>query len=196
MYVQNKSIIVVCEGPSERAYLQELNRYLDEEAIPIHFLPKSSGGGDYGKVIKKFKEERKANRRTEIIIWVDWDIYQRNDRSNCDNYRGKPDDIPDFHFSYKNFEDYLSMHCDRSELDKWVESCVGRDHFNSPSHSSEYIPAFITFIGGAYDKGDMPIEITHHSLNNLKTHQNDTSILFKCDFAKVLFELIDAAECS
>lgn len=29
MYVQNKSIIVVCEGPSERAYLQELNRYLD-----------------------------------------------------------------------------------------------------------------------------------------------------------------------
>jgi hypothetical protein len=75
----------------------------------------------------------------------------------------------------------------------WIASCVGRNHFVTPSHSIEYITDFITFIGGCYKKGDMPIEITCQSLNNLKTHQNDLSVPFKCDFAKVLFELIDVA---
>lgn len=196
MYVPNKIIIVVCEGPSERAYLQEMNRYFDEEGIPIHFIPMSSGGGDYVNIEKKFRAVRKGNHRSEILIWADWDIYQRNNHSNMEHYQSKPEDIPDFLFSRKNFEDFLSMHCDRSEMNKWISSCVGRNHFITPSHSSEYIPDFITFIGGRYEKGDMPIEITDQSLNNLKTHQNDPSIPFKCDFAKVLFELIDAAGCT
>lgn len=37
MYIQNRNIIIVCEGPSEKAYIQELNRYLEEEDIPLHF---------------------------------------------------------------------------------------------------------------------------------------------------------------
>ena len=194
MFVPNKIIVVVCEGASEKAYLQELNRYFDEEAIPLSFIPKSADGGDYAKVARKYREVRKANHKEEIIIWVDWDIYQRNDRKNLDNYHRKPADIPDFLFSYKNFEDFLSMHFDRAEMDKWMSSCIGRNHFDTPSHSSEYLEDFITFIGKSYTKGEMPIDITFHALENLKRHQKDESILIKCDFAEKLFQSIGSLQ--
>ena len=45
MYVQNKIIIIMCEGASEKAYIQELNRYLEEEGIPLHFIPRPWNGG-------------------------------------------------------------------------------------------------------------------------------------------------------
>ncbi len=136
MYVQNKTIIIVCEGASEKAYIQELNRYLEEEDIPLHFIPRPSNGGQYSPVVQKYKEVRKHNKTTRILIWVDWDRYQRNDNSDMDNYRKKPGDIPDFLFSHMNFEDFLSMHRDRAEMERWGTSCVGRDHFTTPSHST------------------------------------------------------------
>lgn len=40
-------------------------------------------------------------------------------------------------------------------------------------------------------KGEMPIEIDYSSLGNHRKHQKDTSIPFKCDFAAVLFQLIE-----
>jgi hypothetical protein len=195
MYVQNKTIIIVCEGASEKAYIQELNRYLEEEEIPLNFIPRPSNGGQYGPVVQKFKEVRKNNKTTRILIWVDWDRYQRNDNSDMDNYRKKPSDIPDFLFSHMNFEDFLSMQRDRSEMERWWTSCIGRDHFTTPSHSVEYMPAFTTFIGGSYSKGDMPIAIDCRSLSNLRTHENDASVPFKCGFAKELFRLMEAEAC-
>ncbi|NCC12395.1 MAG: hypothetical protein EOM32_03370 [Spirochaetia bacterium] len=192
MYVQNKNIIIVCEGASEKAYIQELNRYLEEEDIPLHFIPRPSNGGQYSFVVKKYKEVRKDNRMGEILIWVDWDRYQRNDNSDMDNYLGRPNEIPAFLFSYQNFEDFLSMHCDRSEMQRWWVSCISRNHFTTPSHSSEYIPSFRAFMGGNYSKGTIPITIDYHSLSNLRMHQNDTSIPIKCDFADLLFRLLEA----
>lgn len=191
MYKQKKSILVVCEGPSERAYIQELNRYLNEEEIPLIFIPKSSDGGQYTLVIRKYKEVRKANRSSEIIIWVDYDRYQRNDDSDMDNYRSKPAAIPDFLFSHQNFEDFLSMHCDRPEMERWLTSCVARNHFNIPSHSSEYMQSFKVFIGGNYKKGVIPICINSHTLNNVRIHQEDPAVPFKCDFVKTFFCLIE-----
>jgi hypothetical protein len=91
-----------------------------------------------------------------------------------------------------NFEDFLSMHCDRLEMQRWWTSCVSRDHFIIPSHNNEYLPTFKTFIGGNYTKGDMPLTINRYLLENLRTHQEDTSVPFKCDFAGKLFELIDS----
>jgi len=40
MYVRNRNIIIVCEGASEKAYIQELKRYLEEEDIALHFIPR------------------------------------------------------------------------------------------------------------------------------------------------------------
>ena len=58
MYVQNRNIIIVCEGASEKAYIQELNRYLEEEDIPLHFIPRPSNGGQFSPVVKKYREGR------------------------------------------------------------------------------------------------------------------------------------------
>jgi hypothetical protein len=192
MYEQRKSMTVVCEGASEKAYIQELNRYLEEEDIPLHFFPRPSNGGQYTQVVRKYKEARKNNHTARILIWVDWDRYRRNDNADMDNYRKKSKDIPDFLFSYMNFEDFLSMHLDRGEMEEWWTSCNGRHHFDTPSHSKEYMPAFRSFIGETYEKGEMPIEIDCHNLGNLRSHQNDPSVPFKCDFAGELFRLMDA----
>lgn len=150
MYTRNQNIIIVCEGASEKAYIQELNRYLEEEDIPLHFIPRPSNGGQYSPVVKKYREVRKDNRTARILIWVDWDRYLRNDNADMDNYLKKPSDIPDFHFSYMNFEDFLSMHHEQSKMQKWWTSCVSRNHFTTPSHSNDYLPAFNDFIGGRY----------------------------------------------
>lgn len=196
MYEQRKSMTVVCEGASEKAYIQKLNRYLEEEDIPLHFFPRPSNGGQYTQVVRKFKEARKNNSTARILIWVDWDRYRRNDNADMDNYRKRSKDIPDFLFSYMNFEDFLSMHLDRDEMEKWWTSCNGRHHFDTPSHSKEYMPAFRSFIGETYDKGEIPIEIDCHNLGNLRSHQNDPSVPFKCDFAGELFRLMAELECS
>ena len=52
------------------------------------------------------------------------------------------------------------------------------------------MPSFRMFIGETYEKGDIPIDIDCHSLENLRIHQNDPSVPFKCDFAKELFRLM------
>jgi hypothetical protein len=191
MSVQKRPILVICEGPSERAYLQELNRYFEEEDIPLIFIAKPSNGGQYALVKNTYSKTKKDNPRSAIYIWVDRDRYMRNDNDDMKNYQSKSSGIPDFLFSEMNFEDFLTMHLDREELNKWWNSCAGRNHFTSPSHSGEYIPAFMAFIGSDYSKGEMPIEINCHSLKNLKRHQEDTSIPFKCDFADLLFQLIE-----
>lgn len=144
-------------------------------------------------MVKKYREVRKDNRTARILIWVDWDRYLRNDNADMDNYRNKSNDIPDFLFSYMNFEDFLSMHLNRDKMEKWWISCNSRHHFDIPSHSKEYISAFRKWIGETYEKGEMPLPIDRQSLENLRTHQDDPSVPFKCDFAKELFRLMDAA---
>jgi hypothetical protein len=68
VYIRNQNIIIVCEGASEKAYIQELTRYLEEEDIPLHFIPRPSNGGQYSPVVKKYREVRKENRTTKILI--------------------------------------------------------------------------------------------------------------------------------
>lgn len=186
-----KTIIVVCEGASENAYIQELNRFLDENKQPFRFIAKPSNGGMFSHVIRKYNEIRRDNSRTEVLIWVDWDRYCRNDNGDKDNYDRKAKGIPDFLFSYHNFEDFLVMHFDRSIVDEWVVSCISRDHFKNPSHSKEYEKAFNALIKDAYIKGELPIEINSNTLKHLREHQNDSGIFFTCGFAQKFLELID-----
>lgn len=196
MFKQKKSIICVCEGPSERAYIQELNRFFEEEEIALHIIPKPSKGGQYSLVRKMYRSTLKNNPRLPICIWVDWDRYKRNDSGDLDNYQNKPSDIPDFWFTYMNFEDFLSMHLETEDVNRWWVSCNGRNHFSSPSHSSEYIPEFIKFLGDQYNKGEIPIAVNASSLENLKKHQEDPSIPFACDFAAEVFRLMEMAHSS
>ena len=190
MCLQNKIITIVCEGPSENAYIQEINRLFKEEEIPLTFIGRPSEGGHYKAVISKYKSEKDKNPRSDIRIWVDWDRYMRNDSKDMDHYKKKSSKIPNFLFSYMNFEDFLVLHLTRDKLNQWISSCIRRNHFKSPSKSNEYLDEFKHFIGG-YSKGEIPIEISKASLENLKRNQEDLKVPIKCDFAKELFELID-----
>ena len=77
-----KSIIVICEGKSETKYLQELNRFLRENSAEnsIVFVPKTVWTGHFTEVVKKYRDERKLNKKANIEIWVDYDIYKRNEQ--------------------------------------------------------------------------------------------------------------------
>lgn len=190
----NKTIILLCEGASEVAYIQELNRYLRENECDFVFIPKQVGSGFYTDVYKKFKEENKANPKTPKKIILDDDIYVRNadkcERNNSAKYAESPIKS-EMLFNTHNFEDFLMLHCDDETLNRWVATCVEHNHVNVPMHSEEYEPLVNDFFPG-YAKGAFPFSaITQGMLDNLFRHNEDLSIFIKSDFASYLKELLN-----
>lgn len=118
LYTQ-KPYIILCEGSSEYAYIQILNRILNDNNINISFVAKGIGTGHFSDVEKAYKKQCKENKKIDKVIWVDKDIYKRNDRNNGIEYAGKADNISDFLFTTYNFEDFLVMHLDDDTVNKW-----------------------------------------------------------------------------
>lgn len=106
-----KQYTVICEGRSEFVYIQRLQSFLDSQfagwSVPLTFRPIDNGGGSCGTVITGYKKQRAENKRAIIQVWVDYDLYFRNDKDCMTRYLAKPRGIPDFRFSYHNFEDSL-----------------------------------------------------------------------------------------
>ena len=192
----NKIILVVCEGNSERAYLQELNRFLRENEIPLHFISAVSEGGDFCKVNLCYRKCRKNNKKTTIVVWVDDDIYKRNDRKCGDNYATKPQGIPDFMFNMENFEDFIVMHLLDDKVEAWKAICTREGHFTSPMHAINYVPLLLKHsILPGYKKGTFSecLVIDQGSLDNLRRHNTDSTLPFSSDFAKFMIEEIERA---
>lgn len=188
-----KTTIIICEGPSEENYIKELNKYFRESSIHIILTPKVVGTGEYKSVIKKYREVyqeyngRNKKNKMPIEIWVDFDIYHRDNNNCMTNYKNKPKLIPDFLFSYENFEDFLVLHEDKVQLQKWEEICNKHNHFDIPLHENKYLPLLRDNIFPGYEKGSLPINIDKNSLNNLFEHNNnDENIKIKSDFASFL----------
>ncbi len=193
----NKIILVVCEGNSERAYLQELNRFLRESEIPLVFNVEVSAGGDYRLVDLCFRRCRKGNRTMDIVVWVDDDIYKRNDKGNRDNYARRPKGIPAFKFNYENFEDFLVVHLPDDRVESWQEICNHERHFTSPMHANEYVPLLLkNSILPGYKKWTFSecLVIDQGSLDNLERHNTDAAISFNSDFATFIIEAIEKAK--
>lgn len=175
--------IIVCEGESEWVYLQRLQAFLDEQEVPsgtfeapLRFINSERAlakTGSFGKIKSAYIKTRKANRRTPSIqIWVDFDLYHRNDNRCAEHYAGKAKGIPDFLFSFHNFEDFLALHYKGQPLEYWLRcgSPTGRNHFYKPLHSRDYVLEIEKIIPG-YRKGQLPADfISWESLNNLKTN--------------------------
>ena len=205
--------IMVCEGRSERAYLQRLQSFLDNETecwpVPLQFIPRlpvggdglEQGGGYYANILKCFKSERKKNRKSRIEVWVDDDIYVREDgereRENRASYLAKLGSIPDFHFSFHNFEDFLALHLDDAAIQRW-HAAFDLAHVSRPLHSQDYLPLYEAVFPG-YRKGDVPPDfITRDSLSRLKARLDRPLVPTAvepsfCSFAHFLIEQIDAA---
>ena len=182
-------IILLCEGESEYAYIQELNRYLRENECNFKFIPKVIGSGFYSEVQKKHKEVRKDNPRTPIRILLDDDIYVRNgDNHEQDNSSKLANSgyKEEFLFNVHNFEDFLMLHCDDETLNQWLIKCAEKNHKNTPMHSEQYMP-LVKEIFPDYEKGELPFSPNdQEKLDNLFRHNEDNSIFIKSDFATYL----------
>jgi len=187
--VNNEIIILLCEGESECAYIQVLNRYLRENEYNFKFIPKLIGSGFYTDVHKKLQEERKNNPRTPIKILLDDDIYVRNEgKREQDNssmlansgYKGV------FLFNTHNFEDFLMLHYDDDTLNLWLTKCSETNHRDFPMHSAQFIP-LVKDIFPDYEKGELLFSaIDQEKLDNLFRHNEDESIFIKSTFATYL----------
>jgi hypothetical protein len=118
--------------------------------VPLKFIPlfTKNKNGHYKSAEKGFNNARTSNRGTGIKIWVDYDIYLRNDKDNMTQYQNKPTRIPDFHFSFHNFEDFLVMHMEDQRVRAWHECVEPTGHFRKPLHSRDYGPHFRNIISG------------------------------------------------
>lgn len=200
-YIQNIYLYVVCEGKSERNYLDALNRFFRGTELPItiHTLkPQKNdkkiedGGGRYKDVVKRYNVLKKQNRNSKPWIWVDYDIYLRNDQSCMVLYKKKPEGIPDFLFTHHNFEDYLILHHDYETIKLWYNISSSHNHIIQPLHSAQYLPLYRQLFP-KYEKGELPEEytsITQEMLENALTHSLDESIPFRCDFIEQLAKFI------
>jgi len=177
--------IIICEGHSEVAYIQQLNRLLRESGVQVILHPKRVGTGLYSSVMKKYRAEKKQNPRTEIRVWVDYDLYARNDRNCMVNYNKTKDKIP-FMFNVQNFEDFLALHLDDEKLRNWLGICKANDHFNVPMHSDVYVPFVQQHLFSNYKKGDLPFELTLEMVKNLFRHHTNSEIQLKSYFTEFL----------
>lgn len=179
-------IIVICEGESEYSYIQNINRILHyKSSYGALFKPVAVNTGYFNEVKKRYSSEFKNNPKSSIIIWVDFDLYKRNDKDCMKSYK-KKQGTPDFLFSYMNFEDFLILHENENTVSKWIK--LRGDHFEEPMHSDEYLSKF-KLIKPNYKKGELtpPIDKSRFEmmLNNLESRK-----FYRNDFGKFLLDNI------
>lgn len=184
-----KRFLILCEGASECAYLQHLNAFLKQ--LPpsdgfLQLIPKPSrksektggligcGNGTFGVVSNWYKNVKRENPHQKIEIWVDSDLYVRNDKDCFTQYNRKPQSIPGFKFSIHNFEDFLAFHANDNQYEQWKRLMENAGHFQRPLHFDDYRPLFLE-VFPEYRKGKMvPFHINEASLKILFRHlRND-----------------------
>ena len=175
--------VIVCEGESEWACLQRLQSFLDQQPLadgafesPLRFIVPERvvvKNGAFGKLKSRFNKTRQQNRKSSILIWADFDLYHRNDKNCADLYARKTPGIPDFFFSFHNFEDFYALHWGGARLAEWLRygNPAGRGHFTAPLHARDYLPE-IQRIFPDYAKGALPADfISWATLRNLKANR-------------------------
>lgn len=171
---------VVCEGTSEQTYIQQLQGFIEKLPSPdgvfmaplIFNAPNRdyiANGGQIGAIKKAYLRVRKKNPRSPVVVWADFDLYHRNESGCSIAYSNKGRSMPDFHFSYHSFEDFLALHLERELLNEWY-TWGARSHFNNPQASDDCASLICKLIPD-YKKGTLPTcFITKERLRNLKAN--------------------------
>ena len=197
------SYLIVCEGASEANYLTLLTRLLQTLPPPeclkgyslrfnlpqlegasldtkSEYAGRCVGSGRYIHLKKAWQKARKDNAGVDIHVWADWDLYERNDWNCLTDYMAKPKGIPDFHFSFQNFEDFWAMHLEDGIFQTWLNLMTSKNHWTTPLHSdgpNGYLPLFQRLVSG-YEKGELKLEdLTVERLNNMRRHIPDVQAL-------------------
>ena len=192
----NQYYLIICEGASEVAYVQELNRFLSENGCALTLGVKDAQGGSFKKI--RLLCRSLHIRMGNVFVMVDRDIYFDEASANRKQYEKEMDKLPKFLFQYYNFEDFLLMHCSPEIVLKWRDRVKDKGHFVTPLSAREYEPIFSEFIHEYTDelkfmqewqKGDMPFEITKERLMNLFANQGEAG-LPRSEFAEFLMRRI------
>lgn len=184
--------LIVCEGDSEVAYVQELARLARENEWDVVFKAKlSEGGGELSALTKACKGTDRESTR----VMVDWDRFERNERKCREKYADIRERLPKFLFQYHNFEDFLLMHFPAEVGAAW--RTYAARHFERPLTADDYVPLLKAFaeehkeaLGWFldYEKGSA-FPLTQAHLDNL--FQNNTKDgLPRSDFARFLQTLL------
>ena len=171
--------VIVCEGESEWTYLQRLQSFVDAQPLaagqfepPLSFIAPERvnvKNGSYTQLKRRYNETRAQNKRSSIHVWADFDLYHRNDNKCAELYAAKTGGIPDFKFSYHNFEDFFALHHDGEKFLAW-RAFGAKGHFTVPLHAEGYLPE-IRQIFTDYGKGELaPNFVNWQSLQNLKNN--------------------------
>lgn len=177
--------IIICEGASEYVYLQRLNAFLQSlpipegwEDVPLRYIGKPSkegvGSGTYKRVERAFLNTRSANPKISIHVWVDLDLYLRNEKDCGRLYTARDaKKIPPFAFSTMVFEDFYALHADDERFLQWREILLQAGHFSSPLYAGDYMPLFQkTF--PRYSKANLPADfLSVESLRNTIRHAQE-----------------------
>lgn len=148
----NTTVLIVCESESEKAYIQQLNRLLSRgEYGGAAFCPYPVGNGHFKPVRKEYKRVQSSQRNCTLIIWVDRDIYIRNE-NDCETNRLATKDMC-FYFSIMNFEDFLMLHQDAAAAQKWFSAIAAKKHWANPLTDDQYLPEFLKFFPDYKKKG-------------------------------------------
>ena len=193
MAEEKRIIIVVAEGQSEVAYLNELNRYFREEEINTVFYPVKAVNGQYREVRKAYNAVHRKNRRSRIEILVDRDIYIRDENERKDYSKREEDGLPPFRFSYMNFEDFLILHLSPYKAGRWACIASENGHSTIPLTAKEYLALqkYSRIWGKVhYRKGEVPFEITSERLRNLIRNDRNSAIFIHSDFTDVIIEIL------
>ena len=192
-----KPYLIICEGDSEFAYIQELNRFLNEQGLSIVFVAHNAGGGGF-KNLRQVCRTLKTRRNGRTFIMADKDIYYRNDNGNGSMYEKERDTVPPFLFQTWNFEDFLLMHFPVAVISAWRDETEHCGHRMQPFHSDDYMSIFSAFCDGnktalnfifPYEKGDIPFTLTKQHIDKL--FENNTQNSFPhSEFADMLTALI------
>ena len=159
-----------------------------DENIWMIFKPIKIGSGHYSYVYRKYLSWKKNNRKCNAYIWIDKDVYIRNEHDNYDNYQISP--IKDsFRFNYMNFEDFLVLHLSIEKINEWQDICNLKNHFVNPLCSRDYLSLFKEKMISDYEKGSFPIKIFNmNTIKNLIKNNNDENILISSEFINLLEE--------
>ena len=160
-------------------YIQELRRFLREIGDPsnplLNFCPEFIGKGHFGFVQSKLRRAIQDNRNANVEVWIDYDLFARNEKESRTNYLKQLEEkrIRVFHFSHFNFEDFLVLHYGKKEMNLYRQKFQAK-HFQVPLTKEDYLPLYREIFPD-YRKGALPqgFAVNQTTLGNLKRNHRE-----------------------
>lgn len=190
---------IVCEGSSEVAYLNELNKYMRAFGLGENFHIKTynlngvfpDGISSYKHVKKEYdKAVKNKERADEIFVWLDNDVFKRGELLKS-KLQKKLNGFSGIKYNYENFEDFLVIHLPDKQVQDWHKICVDNNHFDIPMIGRN-VRKLIKSIIFDYSKGSLSqkIQINDESLTRLYENQKNSALKFGSDFIDVIKQLV------